>query len=84
MAYSAEKFGCRVEVSDDSVKVSVRFRGSVTIPLSDIQAVRSTTFSRSRVIEIDTRDGTYQWALGDKTDPTAAAIASAAHLPLGH
>jgi hypothetical protein len=39
--YTVDKHGCRLEVTNASVNVRIRFRGSVAIPLSSIRTVRT-------------------------------------------
>lgn len=76
--YNVDKHGCRIEVTDISVNVRIRFRGSVAIPLTSIRAVGTARWRSTRVIRIETTDGLYEWALGDRAAEAARAIAAAA------
>ena len=76
--YMVNKHGCRLEVTDTSVNVRIRFRGSVVIPLSSIRAVSTGRWRSARTIRIETPDGVYEWALGDEAAEAARAVAGAA------
>lgn len=76
-----EKHGCRLEVSSGAVHVKIRFRGSVAIPFDTIRAVRTSQWRSTRLIQIETPEGTYEWALGDRAHAAATAIAAAVGLP---
>jgi hypothetical protein len=79
-AYVVDKAGCHLEVTDTSVNVRIwrGLRGSIAIPLSSIRAVGTARFRSTRVIHIETPDGLYEWALGDRAAEAARAIAIAA------
>lgn len=76
--YTVDKHGCRLEVTDTSVNVRIRFRGSVAIPLTSIRAVGTAQWRSTRVIRIETPEGMYEWALGDRAAEAARAVADAA------
>lgn len=76
--YVVDKHGCRLEVTDTSINVRIRFRGSVAIPLSSVRAVGTARWRSTRVIQIETPDGVYEWALGDEAAQAARAVAAAA------
>ena len=76
--YVVDKHGCRLEVTDTSVNVRIRFRGSVAIPLSSIRAVSTGRWRSTRTIRIETAGGVYEWALGDEAADAARAVAGAA------
>jgi len=75
--YVVDKHGCRLEVTDTSVNVRVRFRGSVAIPLSSIRAVSTGQWRSTRTIRIETPDGVYEWALGDEVAEAARVVEGA-------
>ena len=81
MNYLVDKHGCRLEVTDRAVNVRIRFRGSVSIPLSSIEDVGTSPYRSTMLIQILTRDGMYEWALGNSAYEAANAIAEAANLP---
>ena len=76
--YEVDKHGCRLQVTDESVNVRIRFRGSVAIPLGSIRAVGTAQWRSTRVIRIETPEGMYEWALGDRAAEAARAVADAA------
>jgi hypothetical protein len=80
ISYSVDKYGCRLEVTDTSVNVRIRLRGSVVIPLCSIRAVGTGRWRSTRTIRIATPDGVYEWALGDRAAEAARAVAGAARL----
>ena len=80
--YVVEKHGCRLEVTHRSVDVRIRFRGSVSIPLHTVLAVGTARWRSTRVVHIETPEGVYEWALGDRAADAARAVAEAAGVAL--
>jgi hypothetical protein len=81
MSYLIDGFWCRFEVTDKSVNVRIRFRGSVSIPLERVAAVGWHRWRSNGIIQIDTVDGRYEFALGDNAEVAAVEVAVAAGLP---
>jgi hypothetical protein len=80
--YLVDKHGCRLEVTDSTIDVRIRFRGSVSIPLHSVIAVGTARWRSTRVIQIQTPQGVYEWALGDRAMEAARAVADAAGVAL--
>jgi hypothetical protein len=80
--YVVDKHGCRLEVTNTSINVRVRFRGSVSIPLRTVRRVGTARWRSTRVVQIETPEGMYEWALGDRAAEAAKAVAEAAGVVL--
>lgn len=80
--YVVDRHGCRLEITDASIDVRIRFRGTVSIPLHTVSAVGTARWRSTRVVQIETPDGVYEWALGDRAVEAARAVADAAGVAL--
>jgi len=80
--YVVDQHFCRLEVTDTSINVRIRFRGSVSIPLHTVLAVGTARWRSTRVVQIETPQGVYEWALGDRAAEAARAVAEAAGVVL--